>query len=222
MKVERKLEKEIVKDEKGIAKYIKNHTVRIVTLSVLFVLIVGVIIFLSISQSRVYIEKSEIGAPVIVLSPQSPGVLENVFVKEGDIIPSGTTVAQVNGNSIKSEVNGLVISVQNTPGQVVNAQTPVVRMINPEELRVIGHIEENKGLDLIKKGQRVVFTADAFGSKQYEGIVDSVSPTSRTSDIVFSISDKRQENEFDVKVKFDVNSYPELKNGMSAKMWVYK
>jgi hypothetical protein len=42
------------------------------------------------------------------------------------------------------------------------------------------------------------------------------------SDIVFSISDKREEKEFEVKATFDADAYPELKNGMSAKMWVYK
>jgi hypothetical protein len=63
---------------------------------------------------------------------------------------------------------------------------------------------------------------DAFPSKQYPGVVDSISPTARSSDIVFSISDKRAEQMFDVKVKYDIYAYPELLNGMSAKMWIYK
>jgi multidrug resistance efflux pump len=95
-------------------------------------------------------------------------------------------------------------------------------MIEPKELRIVGHIAEDKGLADIKLGQKVVFTVDAFGSKEYSGVVSSISPTSRNSDIVFSISDKRQEQEFDVKVSYDVKSAPELKNGMSARMWIYK
>ena len=67
-----------------------------------------------------------------------------------------------------------------------------------------------------------MFTVDAYGAKEYHGVVDSVSPTARTSDIVFSISDKREEKQFDVKVKYDIYAYPELKNGMSVKMWIYK
>jgi hypothetical protein len=39
---------------------------------------------------------------------------------------------------------------------------------------------------------------------------------------VFSISDKREEREFEVRAIYDTNAYPELKNGMSAKMWIYK
>jgi len=74
----------------------------------------------------------------------------------------------------------------------------------------------------IKVGQSAIFTVDAFGSKQYSGIVDQINPTSDTGDIVFNISGTRQEMNFDVKVRFDVNQYPELKNGMSAKLWIYK
>ena len=47
-------------------------------------------------------------------------------------------------------------------------------------------------------------------------------PTARSADVVFSISDQRAEQEFNVYVRYDINAYPELKNGMSAKIWVYK
>ena len=40
----------------------------------------------------------------------------------------------------------------------------------------------------------------AFGSKEFSGIVDEISPTARTGDIVFSISSKREINEFNVKI----------------------
>jgi len=39
---------------------------------------------------------------------------------------------------------------------------------------------------------------------------------------VFSISDKRESREFEVKALFDSQAYPELKNGMSARMWIEK
>jgi len=66
------------------------------------------------------------------------------------------------------------------------------------------------------------FTVDAFGSRKFQGIVDEISPTARQEDIVFNISDKRQTNQFDVKIRFDVSAYPEIKNGMSAKVWIYQ
>ena len=58
--------------------------------------------------------------------------------------------------------------------------------------------------------------------EQFKGVVDEVAPTSEQSDVVFNISDERPTNQFAVYVRFDPTQYPQLKNGMSAKIWVYK
>jgi multidrug resistance efflux pump len=184
--------------------------------------IVGGYIYWQALQSRIYIEKSEISAPIITISAQQSGVLEKIRVNEGDNVGKGKVVAQVGSQLLETKTSGIVVYVKNTPGQTVTSQDAIVKMIDPAEMRVIGRIEEDKGLKDIKVGQRVIFTVDAFGSKEYAGIVDSIASSSRQSDIVFSISDKRQQKEFEVNVKFDVSKYPDLKNGMSAKMWVFK
>jgi multidrug resistance efflux pump len=107
------------------------------------------------------------------------------------------------------------------PGQVFSAGAPVVTMIDPGELRIMGKIDEDKGLSRIKVGDPVSFTVDAFGNTEFVGVVDEVSPTSNQSSVVFSISDKREIKQFDVKVRYDITLHPEFKNGMSAKMRVY-
>jgi dihydrodipicolinate reductase len=96
------------------------------------------------------------------------------------------------------------------------------QMYDPANLRVIGHIQEDQGLSSIQIGQKVLFTVDAFGSKQFTGTVENIGNLADQSSLAFSISDKRQEKQFDVTVVFDSSAYPELANGMSAKMWVYK
>ena len=222
VKEEVKLKDEIKKESKGLSWFFKSHTFKIILAIIVFAVLIFGVIYLANSQGRIYIEKSEVKAPVITLSSPSPGVLNKVLVKDGDYIPSDTIVAIVNGASIKSEISGLVIFVQNTPGQLVSSQTPIVQMIDPQELRVVGHIAEDKGLTDIHPGQNVKFTVDAYGSKEFNGVVESVASAPDTSDIVFSISDNRQERLFDVKVKYDISEDPELKQGMSAKMYVYK
>jgi hypothetical protein len=228
-KIEKKLEREeskvreeIKKEEQGVKWFVKSDTFKIILLVILFITLTVSLLYAASLGNRTSIEKSELSAPVISLSAPSPGILEKVFVSAGDVIPANTIVAQVSGNQIKSKIEGIVLTVQNTPGQSVSSQSAIVTMIDPHEMRVVGHIAEDKGLDQIKMGQSVIFTVDAFASKQYTGFVDSISPAPRSSDIVFSISDKRAEREFDVKVKYDTSQYPELKYGMSAKMWVYK
>jgi multidrug resistance efflux pump len=94
-------------------------------------------------------------------------------------------------------------------------------MIDPNELRVVGTIDENKGLSEIKVGNVASFTVDAFGNKKFTGVVEEVSPTSKESGVTFSISDKREIKQFTVKIKYDTLAFPDFKNGMSAKIKIY-
>jgi len=114
------------------------------------------------------------------------------------------------------------VQVSDTIGAQIPPGLSVVKMIDPAQLRVVGRIDENKGLSQIAVGNPVTFTVDAFGGKQFKGVVDEIVPTSNASDIVFSISGKRAEQSFDIKARFNVEAYPELKNGMSARMQIYR
>jgi len=188
------------------------NEISLVILAVLVIsIIAGVVAYYQTTSERIYIDRADIEAPVIFLSTTTPGILNDVLVKEGQSILPNTVVAEVGGYSIESKTRGIIIHVQNTPGQFVTSRDAIAKMINPQQLRVVGHLDEDKGLRYVKVGQKVIFTVDAFGSKKYKGFVDEVSPSSHASDIVFSISDKREEKEFDVKVKFNPTEYPELK-----------
>lgn len=175
-----------------------------------------------ISSGRIYIEKGEISAPQIDLSSQNGGILETLMVKEGDMVEKNQPVAQIGDEVVRSREDGLVIRVQDKIGKLFNHGEAVVSIIKPSDLRILGTIGEDKGLKDIKVGQRVVFTADAFGSKEYEGFVDEVSPSSKDKGLSFSISDKRATSDFVIKVRFNTDAYSELKNGMSAKIWIYE
>jgi multidrug resistance efflux pump len=193
--------------------------------AVAFVLILGSIglgIYLLATSNRIYVDTAVISAPVISLSPQVGGSLQETFVSIGDVVPANSPVARTGNELIKSKDSGLILSIRTDIGTIFAPGMPVATMINPYDLRIVASVTEDKGLSQIKVGQSVIFTVDAFGSKKYYGIIDEISPTARQGDIVFNISNTRQEQQFDVKVRFDVNQYPELKNGMSAKIWIYK
>jgi multidrug resistance efflux pump len=192
------------------------------SLFLLIVLIAGGIIYWQYLNSRVYVEKAELRAPLISLSSKVPGILDKIYVQEGDLVGKGRVVAKVGNEEVKTMTGGYIASVTDTPGQYVTPQNSLVEMYNPKELVLVGRVEEDKGLQYVSPGQDVVFTVDAYGSKAYHGFIHRIVPSSRQSDIVFSISDKREEREFEVLAKFDVGNYPELRNGMSAKMWIYK
>lgn len=188
---------------------------------VLTVLSLAFVYFKTIS-AYISVENSNISAPIISISPETSGILDEVYVKDGDEVKAGQSLARVGAEILKAKVDGVVIYTSNTPGQVFNSSQPIIKMIDPGELRVVGTIKENSGLDKIKVGDPVSFTVDAFDGEKYTGIVEEISETSKDSSVVFSISDKREIKEFTIKVRYNTLSYSKFKNGMSAKIKVYK
>lgn len=188
----------------------------------LFILVVaGVSAYFILAGNQVAIDTASISAPLINLSPTSSGRLNAVYANEGDILPADAPVALVGTEVIKTKIAGLIVQVNNTIGAQVAPGQPVVEMIDPSQLRVVGRIDETKGLAQIQIGDLVTFTVDAFGGKSFAGIIDEIAPTSNQSGIIFNISNQRQTQQFDVKARFDTNEYPQLKNGMSARMWIH-
>jgi len=227
--VETKSDAPPVKKEGKVGGLIKKVRGNPWLLGGLIVLIIvaatGGLLYWNDLQSKVYVENSQITAPVISINPTSPGIISELYVSVGDQVRKDQILAKVGDEILVAKTSGVITHVENTPGQFVNPgldPSPVITMIDPRELRVTGRVQEDKGLKDIAAGQRVDFTVDAFPSSQFHGIVEKVAPSSRVGDIVFSISDKRQEQEFDVTVTYDITAYPELKNGMSAKMWIHK
>jgi len=208
-----------------VARDIKKFEQRVLMLAVALVVVVGGAIagvaYVAVSNKVVSIDKADISAPTINLAPTISGVLQNMYVTEGETIPPNTVVAQVGDELLKSTAGGLVISAEQNIGENVAAGTPIVETIDPAQLRVVGQIDENKGLSSIAVGDTAKFTVDAFGSQSFTGVVSEVSPTSHASGVVFNISDQRQTQTFDVKVSYDVATYPQFKNGMSARIWIY-
>jgi multidrug resistance efflux pump len=184
----------------------------------------GLGLYLYISSKYVYIDQSVIEAPVISLSPSSSDILQQTFVQDGDTVTVNQPVACVGDEIVKSQVNGIMVSVNQNIGQFENAlagQGVVATMIDPTQLRVLGHIDEDKGLESIKVGDVAKFTVDAFGSKTYYGVVDQISQTS-TASATSNIFNQRPTDQFDIYVRFNPVRYPELKSGMSARLWIYK
>lgn len=185
---------------------------------------VGGGLYYYVSSKTVYIDLSQIQAPLINLSPTNSGVLQAMYVNPGDTVTANQPVALVGNQVVEAQTAGLIVSTNNNIGQYMNTLTgqgTVATMINPTQLRVVGNLDENKGLNNIKVGDPATFTVDAFGNQQFKGVVDEVAPTSEQSSVVFNISDQRPTNQFAVYVRFDPNQYPQLKNGMSARIWVY-
>jgi len=184
--------------------------------------VIGGLLYWNDQRKYVYTDHAEISAPLIALAPQIGGELKRVSVHQGESISANQAVARVGDEIIATQVAGIVTDVQRDIGAVYHSGQAVVTMIEPQELRLIAHIEEDKGLNDVQEGQKVIFTVDAFGSQQFEGTVESLSRTKKAGDVVFNISDKREVQEFDVRIQFDHLRYARFQNGMSARVWIVK
>ncbi len=208
----------------GATKPARSLARRLITAGIGFLIVLAIsggAVYVILTHNQVYINQSLVTAPIIYLSPKSGGRLNTLFVHAGEKVSAFTPVAQVGNEIIETKISGTIIGTTNTIGALIPPGTPVVKMINPTQLRIVGKIDENKGLSSINVGDRVVFTVDAFGSKKYAGVVDEVSPTAISTGIVFDISSQRPTQQFDIKVRFNTDVYTKLKNGMSARMWIY-
>ncbi len=219
---EEKLEKLVVKEGVEIKSLGKKVQILTGLIAITIIAATAGLLYLNISSSRIYTDAATISGAVSDLTPTVAGTLQETMVNVGDKVDANTIVARVGTELIKTKNGGIVTDVQNNIGKTYNPGQEVVEIVDPSSLRVVAHIDENKGLSDIKVGQSAVFTVDAYGSQKFSGVVDEITPSARQTDIVFNISDKRQINQFDIKIRYNTDQYPELQNGMSAKVWIYK
>lgn len=194
----------------------------IISTAVIIIIIAGGA-YWYVTSKTVYIDLSVVQAPIINLSPTVSGHLQETFVKNGYAVAANQPIARVGSEIIKSKIGGEIVSINKNIGEFENAltgQSVVATIINTDQLRVVGHIDEDKGLSKIKIGDIAKFTVDAFGAKEYYGIVDEIGQISQIS-VSSNIFSQRPTNQFKIYVRFNPEKYPELKSGMSARIWIY-
>jgi multidrug resistance efflux pump len=173
-------------------------------------------------SQRVKIDDATIDAPQTTLPAHAGGNLKAVYASVGDMVRPYRPLARVGNEVITSDVPGRVISISQDVGAFLPPGTTVVTLINPGALRADGQIEEDKGLADLRIGQRAVVKVDAFGGRKFPGVVEEISDQPHQQALNFSISDKRQTQKYDVKVRLVGRPDPGLRQGMSARIWVYK
>ena len=207
---------------KNLIAKIKNPKVlRIMLVVIVAVLLIGGYVGYQLLRDRVSIDDSLVQAPISSISPEVPGKIMDLKVYEGEKVKKGDVLAIVGTNSLNAYQDGLIVSTDNAIGSIASSQTPVVQMINFSDMRIAGTIDENKGLDKVRIGQVVSFTVDALPGQTFWGYVDEISPTAKQTQLQLSVSSERPTQQFLVYAKFNAYSYPQIKNGMSAKMAVY-
>ena len=207
---------------KNLVTKFKNKTIqRILLVLVTLVIIVGGYLYYAKAHGRVSIENSVVSAPIISLSTSTGGKLLTMPVYEGEQVKRGDELATLDSQTLYADTDGIVLMANTQIGSLIAPQTPIVQLVKTQDFRIAGTLDENKGLKDIRVGQVVAFTVDALPGQTFWGYVDEVSPTAKTTQIAFSISSERPTQQFQIYARFNAANYPQIKNGMSAKMTVF-
>ncbi len=214
------MNEQTTKPEIKKAGFFSKPWVKSLTYIVVIFGLLGAFLYWQSVRGTVFIEMSHLEAPIATMSATAPGTLNAIYVKEGDRISAGQQLVLVGSETLYAKNDGIVASAPKVLGTYYSPGQTIVSVVADKQMQAIGTIDETDGLDKIASGQPATFTVDTFPGKTYEGFVDKVSATSDDTGVIFSISDKRPTKKFSVYVNFDVNKYPELKSGMSAKITV--
>ncbi|KAF0221872.1 MAG: Efflux transporter RND family MFP [Geobacteraceae bacterium] len=116
--------------------------------------------------------------------------------------------------TINSPINGLVVEWLKDAGETMDVGTPVLKLMNPSELRIRAELEETD-VGKVGEGQSVEVSIDSYQGKIFKGRVAKV----------FSVVQKKSQKTFDPMASFDINTqkihivlddYTGLKNGMTV------
>jgi multidrug resistance efflux pump len=205
---------------KNLFSKIRNNLRRILA-GILIIVIVGGFYYWQTRLDRIFIDNSLVNASIITVAPTTSGRLFEIDAQEGKFVKKGDTLAIVGSETIRSTTDGLVVMANNQVGGSFGPQNTVAQIIDPSQMKIVGTIDENKGLDELRVGQVASFTVDAFPGQTFWGYVDEIAPTAKQTQLSFSISSERPTQQFQVYVRFPAAKYPELKNGMSAKLIIF-
>ena len=176
---------------KKLSPKMKKRLIIGATALVVVASVVGLLVWLNLQQ-RIYTDAAQISAPITDLSPKNSGILEEVLVNPGDTVSADEPIARVGNEIIKAASDGLIVSVNNDIGKNFNPGEVVASMIDPADLRVVGHIEEDKGLKNIEVGQPVTFPSTLSAARNITASSMRSAPlrVPRTSFLTFPINAK--------------------------------
>jgi multidrug resistance efflux pump len=114
---------------------------------------------------------------------------------------------------VKAPAAGVIESIDLRPGDLVAANQPVARMLEPSQLWVRVYVPEPQ-LGRVRVGQKAALTVDTFPKREFPGKVVEIRTQSEYTPRNVQTLDQRMDQVFGVKVAID--PVPELKPGMAA------
>lgn len=132
--------------------------------------------------------------------PEIGGQITEVFVKKGDIVQAGDTIAMVDpskpgaqykASAITAPAVGEIGAVNVVAGTTVTTNTAIAQIKGDKTLKITAKIPE-KYLSTLADGMTALFTTVAWPDRTYEAVLSYIAPTvdtaTRTVDIELEIT----------------------------------
>lgn len=192
----------------------------------IIVIVLAVIIFGIYSLYQTYWQNSEqvvtgiIEANEVHLGVVMSGIVEEVFVEEGDIVSEDELLAVVDaaagGSSdrIRSPIDGVVLLRAAEPGEVTAAGGAMLVVANLDEMTLTIYIPEDQ-YGNIYLGQEYPVTVDSFPDRTFMGQVTHISDKAEFTPQNIRTVEGRKSTVYAVRLTIPNPNY-ELKPGMPA------
>jgi HlyD family secretion protein len=150
------------------------------------------------------------------------GRVDTVNVKEGDTVETDAVVAVVHPGSrstdgremVHSPIAGIVLNRSVEPGEIVAAGTPLITVIDPNDLTLTVYVPEDR-YGLIKLGQTYPVTVDSFPDESFTGTVTHIADQAEFTPRNVQTADSRKNTVFAIKLNLPPSD-GKLKPGMPA------
>lgn len=176
-------------------------------------------------------EDARVDGNIVKVSPQVSGQIVELPVEENQALEQGEAIGRLSDVTltpganldltvIKAPISGTVIKKVGHVGEIAAPGSPVVMMVDLNDLYVTANIEEGD-LYKIQVGQQVDYTIDTFPGVKYHGKVISIGeaansvfsllPSSNTSNSFTKVTQR-----IPVKISIDDYQNKKLLPGMNA------
>lgn len=129
----------------------------------------------------------------------------------GSSITDYDSISKMIPDFIYSESNGIVSSINIKSSDYIASNGIICTLLGNDNLTVVASVNENYIYD-VKIGQPVIITGNAFGDKEYSGVVEEISNSARKQYVGAS-----EETVVDVIVRI-TNTDDTIKSGYTAKI----
>jgi multidrug efflux pump subunit AcrA (membrane-fusion protein) len=156
-----------------------------------------------------------VDAPVYDLSPKMQGKIMKIFVREGERVAGGQTLAEFDDTTrLITPYGGVVAKINYDEGETATPGQPAISVVNYDRSWVDAQIDEIDS-GSVKIGDKVKITSDVYPDKVFEGTIYWIAPLAELRKVGGRVKMDEESYVFPCKIKF-LGAHEEMKVNMSV------